>query len=340
MIAIHHENYNFSERWIRFSEENGIKYKIVDCYANDILEQLKDCQGLMWHWNHRNPASFIIARQLIISAELKGLKVFPSFNTCWHYDDKVGQKYLLESIQAPLVKSYVFYRLKDAEDWINKTTFPKVFKLRGGYGSNNVRLIKSPSHAKRLARQAFKNGFSQRDRLADFQNRRWKFSQTRTMKSALNVAKGFFKLFLPSELDKLHGREKGYLYFQEFIPNNLFDIRIIVIGNRAVGIKRYNRKNDFRASGSGLIDYNYESIDVRCVKTSFNIARKLDTQSLAFDFVFDSNGKPLIIEISYCYSLTAYDKCPGYWDSNLDWHQADVCLQNYMIEDLIKSLES
>ena len=44
---------------------------------------------------------------------------------------------------------------------------------------------------------------------------------------------------------------KDYVYFQKFLPNNKYDIRIVVIGDRAFGFIRYNRENDFRASGSG-----------------------------------------------------------------------------------------
>ena len=67
--------------------------------------------------------------------------VFPNFNTAWHFDDKVGQKYLLEAIDAPLVPSYVFYSKEMALKWLEQTQFPKVFKLRGGAGSANVKLV-------------------------------------------------------------------------------------------------------------------------------------------------------------------------------------------------------
>ena len=32
--------------------------------------------------------------------EHKGIKVFPDSKTCWHFDDKVGQKYLFEELKA------------------------------------------------------------------------------------------------------------------------------------------------------------------------------------------------------------------------------------------------
>ncbi len=53
----------------------------------------------------------------------------------------MAQKYLLESIAAPLVDSYVFYSKKEAIKWVEETSYPKVFKLAGGASSSNVRAL-------------------------------------------------------------------------------------------------------------------------------------------------------------------------------------------------------
>ena len=131
------------------------------------------------------------------------------------------------------------------------------------------------------------------------------------------------------------GKEKGYVYFQDFIPNNLFDIRIVVIGDKAFGIKRMTRKNDFRASGSGNIFYTKSEIDERCVKIAFDVNDKIKSQSIGYDFVFDVNNDPLIIEISYGYNPSAYDACEGYWDKDMNWYEGKFNPYEWMIEDLI-----
>jgi len=141
-IAIHKEIGNFSERWIAYCEEKEIDFKIVNCYDNDIIQQLDECDALMWNHYQASETDKIFAKQLLFSLEVSGKKVFPDFHTGWHYDDKVGQKYLFEAIGAPLVPSYVFYSKESAIQWINETNFPKVFKLRNGAGSWNVELVK------------------------------------------------------------------------------------------------------------------------------------------------------------------------------------------------------
>lgn len=336
-IGIHHNRSgSFSDRWIEYCQENNIQYRIVNAYDSDIIRQLKDCDAFMWHHHHANYKDVLFAKQLLYSLQLAGKKVFPDFNTTWHFDDKVGQKYLLESIGAPLVPSYVFYTKKEAIDWINNTTFPKVFKLRGGAGATNVRLLKTKKEAKRLTYKAFGKGFSQFYRLGNLKERIRRYKEGKD--SITGIFKGIGRLFIPTMYSKMRYREKGYIYFQDFIPNNKYDIRIIIIGDKAFGIKRIVRDNDFRASGSGNILYESDCIDEKCVRIAFDVNRIIKSQSIAFDFVFDENKEPLIVEISYGFVVSVYNKCPGYWDIQLNWHEGNFNPQLWMVENLINSL--
>src|SRR6056297_1813505 len=162
-IAIHPRIDSFSQRWIEYCKISGIPYKKVNCYDSDIVQDLEDCSALMWHFHQANPRDVIFAKQLMYSLETAGKKVFPDFQTCWHFDDKVGQKYLLEAVDAPLVPSYVFYDKKEALRWIESVVFPKVFKLRRGSGSDHVMLVSSRNKAKNIVRKAFGRGFPQYD---------------------------------------------------------------------------------------------------------------------------------------------------------------------------------
>lgn len=335
-IAIHHRSNSFSKRWINYCEKKGISYKIVNCYDNDIISQLQDCDALMWHHHQAVFKDVLIARRILFALEQAGIKVFPDFNSGWHFDDKVGQKYLLEAIRAPLVESFVFYDKKEALAWIEKSTFPKVFKLSGGAGSANVRLIKSKSQAKGIINRAFGKGFAQYDRIGGLKDRIQKYKAGKG--TFYNVLKGVARLVTPPRYSRLLPREKGYAYFQEFIPNNDSDIRVIIIGDRAFAVKRFVRKNDFRASGSGEKTYAKHEIDERCVAIAFDINKKLHSQSIGFDFVFDENGNPLIVEIGYGFAIEFYDPCPGYWDQDLNWHEGFFIPQEWMVEDLLNSL--
>lgn len=333
-IAIHGGKGGFSERWVKYCQKKNIPYKIVNAYSNDIIEQVKDCTAFMWHHSHTNYKDTLFAKQLLFSLQQSGMKVFPDFNTGWHFDDKVGQKYLLEVIGAPFIPTYVFYTKHEALNWISQTDFPKVFKLRGGAGSSNVKLANTKREAKKLVVRAFGKGFSQYNAISNIKERWRKYRLGLT--NINDVLKGIIRVIYPTRFAKLHGKEKGYVYFQDFIPDNKFDIRVVVIGDKAFSLKRMCRKNDFRASGGGEIIYDKSHIDERCVKIAFEANDKLHTQSIAYDFVFDKNNQPLIVEISYGYAAAAYDKCEGYWTRDMLWHEGsnfDFC--GWMVEEIM-----
>lgn len=334
-IGIHKNNGGFSEHWIKYCEEKKINYKLVDCYSNSIVRDLWDCNIVMWHPLQMDYKAELFFKQFMYSLQNAGKNVFPDFNTVWHFDDKVGQKYLLEAIDVPFVNTYVFYDKKEAIGWANSTEFPKVFKLRGGAGSDNVRLAKNRNEAIRLINKAFSRGFSQYNRIGSLVERLRKFRNGKTTFD--NVLKGFYRLFFPTMHSKIVGRERGYIYFQDFIPNNNFDIRVCVIGDKAFAIKRLTRENDFRASGSGNIIYDKNQIDESCVRLAFEVNKKINAQSIAFDFVFNRENKPLIIEISYGYRPSGYYDCPGYWNNRLQWHEGEFNPYGWMVDNIIRS---
>ncbi len=336
-IALHNRKNSFSELWKEYFEQKGIPYKIVDCYQSDIIDQLDDCDALMWHFHHAVPQDILFAQQLLFAIESAGKIVFPSSSTMWHFNDKIGQKYLLEAIGAPLVPSYVFYSRDEAFKWINECVFPKVFKLRVGASSQNVKLVKTKEEANRLVKRAFGSGFSQYTAMSRLKEsiRKYKLKKA----TFLDVVKGVIRFIYKTDFDKLSGKEKGYVYFQDFIPDNSYDIRVIVIDNKAFAIKRLVRNNDFRASGSGMIYYEKDLFDETTLKISFELARKLKTQCIAFDFVYTQNH-PLVVEISYGFSVDGYKDCPGYWDNELVWHEGYFNAYGWMVDEVARDIEN
>ena len=335
-IAIHHRLNSFSDRWIDYCKKKNINYKIVNAFDNNIIAQLKDCDAFIWHHHHGHSKDVLVAKKVLFALEHAGIRVFPNFNTAWHFDDKVAQKYLLEAIDAPLVPSYVFYDKQDATDWAKRTTYPKVFKLKGGAGATNVKLVKNQIDALKLINRAFGKGFPQFDRLNHLKENYNKYKSGQN--TLLGVSKGIGRSVIPPNFSKQQPPEKGYAYFQDFLPGNDCDLRVIVIGDKACALKRFVRKDDFRASGSGLLDYNKENLDERCIELAFKVDKKIKAQSTSYDFAYDYNNNPLIIEISYGFPTKFCDPCPGYWDSCLNWHEGKLNPQEWMIENLLKNI--
>ncbi|MDF1576037.1 MAG: hypothetical protein P1P86_12690 [Bacteroidales bacterium] len=336
MIGIHSLKGSFSDRWIAFCKLHNIAHKLVDCYGSDIIDQLADCDALMWHFNHKGTKESKFAKQLLYAVESSGKRVFPDSRTVWHFDDKVGQKYLLEAFNIPLAPAVVFYDKKEALNWAREAEFPKVFKLRTGAGSANVKLVRSERRAKRLIKKAFGRGFKQYEGWSNLQERirKYRIGKAKTW----DVIKGVIRLFHTTEYARLTGNEMGYVYFQDFIPGNEYDIRVVVVGDKAFAIKRLVRENDFRASGSGYLLYEKEHFDEDTIRLAFDISSRLKVQCMAYDFIFQ-DGKPLIVEISFGFTKEGYDLCTGYWDQDVVWHAGKFNPYGWMVEDLIAGME-
>lgn len=338
-IAIHNSPNSFSDMWISYCKKNNVDYKIVNVYDSDIIRQLSDCDALMWHHAHNDYRDCLFAKQLIFTLNLIGKRTIPSVYSDWHFDDKLAQKYALEAIGAPLINTYVFYDKKTALEWIEKTTFPKVFKTRCGAGSSNVRLVENKDCAKKLVKRAFSvKGFT----CQDYSN-----LVGISFKKILEGKGGwrsFFRNVLLSVFpslcrDKryLIPSERGYVLFQDFIENDGYDTRVVVIGDRAFAIRRLCRENDFRASGSGRILYDKKYFDEKIIKMAFDMSKKLKASLINFDFIIDKTGNPHVCEMNYGFLASGYLNCQGYWDSDLNWHEGanfDFC--GWMVELLKK----
>ncbi len=335
-VAIHHRERSFSENWATYCRQNNIDFILVDCHDSDILKQLlkQKATHLMWHVHHSVNADMLSFHNVLNSADSMGIKTFPNFAGRWHFDDKVAQKFALESINAPIIETHVFFEEKDAEKFIEIYPLPIVAKLKRGAGSSNVQLLNTKDEAKSFIHKMFTTGVSPIPKTFNDMNQ--KMRMVKSIKSPLHILKrvnGY--LIRRKKLSDFSAVEKGYVYFQKFLKQNDFDTRIVVIGKKAFGIIRLNRDNDFRASGSGRIEYDIGKIDINMVKISFDVCKNLGTQSLAFDFIYDENAQPKIIEISYAFSTRAYDKCEGYWTEDLQFLKKEVNAENFMIEDLI-----
>ena len=145
-------------------------------------------------------------------------------------------------------------------------------------------------------------------------------------------------MFVTTEFAKQQAPERGYVYFQDFVPNNDSDIRVIVIGDKAFGVERLVRENDFRASGSGNVVFDRAEVDLRCVELSFKLNEEIKAQSIGFDFVFNENNEPEIVEFCYGFSVESYDPCPGYLDADLNWHEDEFNPQEWMVDVVLNEL--
>jgi hypothetical protein len=109
-----------------------------------------------------------------------------------------------------------------------------------------VKLVKNSKHAKRLVKKAFGRGFSQFDRLNHLKLRYNNFAGGK--EDFVGFMKGAARSISWHEYQDIILKIKVISIFQDFIPNNKFDTRIVVVGGeKAIGEIRFVRKGDFQS---------------------------------------------------------------------------------------------
>lgn len=333
-IAIHPDDYgptnSSSPLWTRFLQAAGQEVREVNVYHADILEQLKGCHGFMWRHAHVSNERQVARRLLPVIERYLKLVVYPDQNTCWHYDDKIAQRFLLEAASIPTPRTWVWYDAQLAKNWSQTAYYPLVIKLWGGAGSANVQLVHSCKEAERWIDKLFGSGMHE---LRPTGTEVHPLDKRRAKAAAKLLIKGV----LPAPPHGAWELHKNYVLFQEFLSDNAYDTRVTVIGERAFGFRRYNKEGDFRASGSGRIDHDPAGVAPEFVQLAFDVARKLGTQSCAIDGLW-RNAEPVVGEISYTYMSSAVYDCRGHWDSSLKWHEGQMWPEQAQAEDFLERL--
>jgi hypothetical protein len=332
---------SFSTRWVELARQSGHEVRLVDAFDASLFDQLADCDGFMWWFAHLPfPRNF--AKRLLPAIEHGlGIPVFPAWPTVWHFDDKLSQQYLLQAAGIPSPRTWIFWRAKDAIAFCQSARYPLVIKLATGIISENVRLLSSADEAVHWIERLFGPGVVDLDGPRPPRHRRLLARLRGAVRFALT---GRSPLAGTPRTDL----QRGYLLVQEFVPGNEFDTRITIVGNRAVAFRRFNRPNDFRASGSGRRDPDPSQIDLGAVRLAFRAAQRLGVhQSLAVDILrHGTDGERVITEISYYYEgWVLHEECPGHWllhgdaeTGQLEWVDRPMRAEDAIWDDFIAAL--
>jgi glutathione synthase/RimK-type ligase-like ATP-grasp enzyme len=284
------------------AEHGGLEPELVDLEGPDWIEKALRYDVVVWKPSYMGAA---IASQLIAKIytleRIYGRLVVPNFNTIWHFENKIAQADVFRAFDVPTPRTWAAFDYHEARAAIEKEAkFPFVAKDARGAGSSRVWLVRDERAAERLLENTFSHqlwreaveGRSPFATIARVWTRRW---------------------FWRKVFGNLIGEERfRYLYWQEFVPGNAKDLRVTVIGHdRAYAFWRGNRPDDFRASGSGRILYD-DPPPPSVISYIAALCRRLDTDSMAFDIVFDK-GDLRVTEMSYAYQDVVPHRTGGVW---------------------------
>lgn len=267
---------DYYPKYERFLKNNNIVYKYYNPLSSDWMEQARGFDLIIWHTNS-DPSTQEIAEGKIYVLEKMGVKCLPSYDEVWSYENKIRANYLYELYELPSIPTFISHSKSDALSYINKVKFPIISKLSTGSASYGVDKIDNIKDATQLVNQVFS----------------YKGKET------------YFKYM----------NQKNYVYFQEFIEDATYDLRILCVGEDLFGYYRYPNEGDFRASGAG--NYQKKEIPTEALELAYEVYKAFGSSFLATDFVYSEKIKQfLIIEssvfigIDSCEQLSI-DNVPG-----------------------------
>jgi len=302
------------------------KYSFVNLDAHDWLSQIENFDIIIWKPHYMGIKSASHFKEKIYFLQYVAHKlVIPNFETIWHFESKVAQSYLFSHYKLKSPPTAVSFDYHDAHRLFEQARFPLVFKSSEGAASKNVRMETNRKLASTRLRSAFSLQL-------------WAEAKKKFGPGIRVLIHNYWKQWAWDRIFqrvKMDPENVGVIYWQDFISDNTGDLRITVIGDKyAFGFWRNNRPNDFRASGSGLIDY-LRPVPEKPLRYCLKLNKDMGFDSMCYDILF-SGDDFVLTEMSYSYSDSAIYNTHGHYllheDDDLTYEERHVWPQELWVE--------
>lgn len=285
LLKKHFADYNFEAVFMKFSE---IDFQQMDFKNEYVLYTSSEDKS----YHYKN-----YIEDIIYGLHLQGARLIPNYKYLRSNNNKVFMEILRDQMNTELVKnihSKHFGCLEDLKNQIDEFDSLSVIKNATGAMGKGVKLS---INRKDLIRKAKK--------------------LCRTKNVAYEI-KDYLRKF----------KHKGYIpesryqkkfIIQNFIPNLKNDWKVLIFGDKYYILYRQNRKNDFRASGSGLFIFK-EDIPKGILNYAKKIYEYFNVPNLSLDICFNGDEFYLLEFQAVYFGTTTIEKSPFYYKKNgNDW---------------------
>ncbi|HET7435682.1 MAG TPA: hypothetical protein VFN10_13320, partial [Thermoanaerobaculia bacterium] len=321
---------SFSAHWVERLRELGHTAELVSVRDADFMERVKACDGFLW-WFAPLPFPRELAKRVMAALDHgTDVVVHPDWRSCWHFDDKIAQAYLLRAADLPTPRTWIFWSYEEALAFLRDATYPLVAKLSFGFRGLNVGLVRDRAEAESLAHRVFGEGVF-----------RLRESPLALLRSSLRPLRDVLRRRAGRAPKPLPDAQRNALLLQEFVAGNDFDTRVNVIGDRAFAWRRENAPNDFRASGANRQKLEPPLIDRAAIRLALRAARTLNMRTAAVDMLLRKDGEPLISEISFFFEPFIVRLCQGHFrlaGEELQWVDGAVEPEAAILDDFLEQV--
>ena len=306
---------------LKLFNERGYSAEAKYIYEIDTNELLDEDSIVLYTSSEDNNGlykSFI--EDVIYHLEEQGVIVLPRYAYLKAHNNKVAMEQLRLRSNIPEVQtinSKVFGTLEELKKCATKLNYPVVIKNHAGAMSRGVERADSHDELIKIAKKTSKS-----------------LSCMHDIKELLRKVKYRSKYI----------RESFYrnkFVVQNFIENLNNDWKVLVYSDKCFVLYRGNRKNDFRASGSGDFEFKKE-LPEGLLNYAYIIKNKFNVPHISLDIGYDGERFHLL-EFQFIYfGTTTIEKAPFYFVyQNKKWNiiEEKVNLEKIYVESIVEFLK-
>tara|TARA_Y100001970_G_scaffold27492_1_gene33556 strand:- start:14208 stop:15221 length:1014 start_codon:yes stop_codon:yes gene_type:complete len=301
------KEYDFSVNYIKFTDLDFNKsYKdeiFIYTSSEDVDSFYKD---------------FI--EDIILTLSLQGAIVIPKYEFLRSHNNKVFMELLAKNYKDSSLKSFGFGTIEELESFLlsNKINYPIVIKSAKGAVSSGVKLAKNKNDLIRKAKQ---------------------ISRSKNLNKELRDL--LRKIRHKKYISESKFRRKFII--QEYVPELKNDWKVYFFGDKLYIWFRYVRKNDFRASGSGLFEFNEKvPIPNGLFDFCYAIYKKYDVPFISFDIAFDGKKFHLLEKQFLFFGKNGHYYSKYYYKKiNNSWKKVENkdTIEKVYVESIVKFLK-
>lgn len=253
-----------------YGAEEGLSFTFMTYQKADAK---KDYDGQLFIYTSSEDPGLMqkgYMEDVLYGLKLKGAVLIPE----WRYMRAHHNKVMMEKIrdiELSSINTGIYSRYygcnEDFMNEINEIVFPCVYKSAEGTGSRGVALLKDKNSAIKFLKK---------------ENLNERYSLKQTVNRLLGRSKPPY-----------YSRYRNKFVIQNFVQGLSGDFKVLVFGEKYYALSRTNRDNDFRASGSGRLNYE-PTLPKGIFDFAKSIYEALNVPVVSLDVAYDGNRFYLI----------------------------------------------
>jgi len=255
--------------------------------------------------------------------------LIPGYDLLLCHENKGFQELYKKRIKLNSLKSYYLTDDKDLPDY--PINFPVVLKTVDTSNGKGVFLAKSNNELINIIQRLERQNILTR---LDLMRRKY-FRRKKSYKEYPDYSnrKDYY------QYKDYILKEKNFI-LQEFVPNLTYDYRVLILYDKYYVMKRYTKKNDFRASGTKIQEYDIE-IDYSLLDYARKVYEKFDTPFLSLDIGIHQHSYCLFEFQALHFGINVLVKSVGFYtyqhkNWNFSSHQNRIDIESEMATAFVK----